>query len=1140
MGLRAVALEDRYEAARGEVLLTGTQAIVRLLLLQKQCDARAGLNTGGFVSGYRGSPLGGVDRALWQAQRYLDAAGIVFQPGINEDLAATAIWGSQQVALQPDAKVDGVFGLWYGKGPGVDRTGDVFKHAQHAGTSRFGGVLALAGDDHACKSSTLAHGSEYALADAAMPVLAPSSIQEVIDFGLYGWALSRATGLWIALKLTADTADGSGLADIDPGRHDFAWLGESTHGEKVHICWPDPPLVQETRLLTHKIPLCGQFHRDAAFDHQMGQNATDVVGIIGAGRAFNDLRQALDDLGIDAAKARALGLRVYKPAMVWPLEPAGLRRFADGLQRILVVEDKRPFIELQTKEILYGSMTCPEVLGKRDNLLPASGELEPGLIARAIVSLLGARADAQARAHVAWLDARRAQLADDPVAAARMPYFCSGCPHNTSTKIPENSRAMAGIGCHYLVITMDRRTETYSHMGGEGAAWIGQAPFVDGDHVFVNMGDGTYVHSGLLAIRAAVASGVTMTYKILHNDAVAMTGGQAPEGQPSPQAIAAQLLAEGVRDVRIVSDEPEQFQTVSPPVRVHHRDELDTVQRTLRDTAGVTAIVYAQPCATEKRRRRKRGLLDDPDVRVVINEAVCEGCGDCSVQSNCLSIEPVETEFGRKRRINQSTCNKDLSCLKGFCPSFVTVRGGRLRRPKDADDGAPWLLPEPELPTISNDYGILITGIGGTGVVTLSALLTMAAHLEGKAVVALDQAGLAQKYGAVISHVRIAERPDALHAPRVGPGGCDLLLGGDLMTAAGDEALWRVRAERTRALINADIAPTGAMVRARDAAAPETRLRQRLTGHLAADSAAFLDATRLASELLGDAVYANMLLLGAAWQRGLVPLSQAALMRAIELNGTAVAANTRAFTWGRRAVVHADAIDARLTPRATAPSSTPLEAQVETRVSFLEAYQNRRYAKHFADAVEAIRAREQALVPGSQALSHAVARNLFKLMAIKDEYEVARLYSDGRFAAAIAAQFEGEPTLEFHLAPPLMSAIDPNTGRPRKRAYGPWMMRIFKGLAGVRHLRGTLLDPFRYHGDRKLDRHLLSLYRADLAAINDMLTGDRYDAAVALATWPDAVRGFGPVRRAAADEALSGRTALRARFTGSEPTSQAA
>jgi indolepyruvate ferredoxin oxidoreductase len=1138
--MRNVSLDDKYMFESGRVYLTGIQALVLLPMLQRRRDRAAGLNTAGFVSGYRGSPLGGLDIALWQAQQHLERHHIVFQPGVNEDLAATALWGTQQVNLFPDAKYDGVFGLWYGKGPGVDRCGDVFKHANSAGTSKFGGVLAIAGDDHAARSSTVAHQSEHAFKAAMIPVLAPSGVQDYLDLGLHGWAMSRYSGCWVGFKAVADTIESSASIDLAPERLEIVLPTDyELPPDGLNIRWPDDRLVQEARLLDHKLYAALAYCRANRLNRVVIDSPNPRLGIIAAGKSYLDVRQAFDDLGIDDALAAEIGIRLYKVAMVWPLEADGVRRFAEGLEEILVVEEKRQLIEYQLKEELYNwrEDVRPRVIGKFDEkgewalphgdwLLPARGELTPALIAKVIAQRIERWVTSpRIRERLALIEAKE-KAGASVIQVGRLPWFCPGCPHNTSTNVPAGSRALAGIGCHYMVTWMDRDTATFSHMGGEGAAWIGQAPFTETRHVFVNLGDGTYFHSGILAIRAAVAAKVNATYKILYNDAVAMTGGQPVDGALSVPQIAQQLHAEGVGHIVVVTDgSPRSWHKSELPhgTLLRTRDELDQIQREMRECPGVSALIYDQTCATELRRRRKRGKLPDPAVRVVINEEVCEGCGDCGVQSNCLAVVPVETPLGRKRAIDQSACNKDFSCLKGFCPSFVTVEGGALRKGTalEHDDAA--VLPAPTFAATREPYGILLTGVGGTGVITLGALIGMAAHIDGKGATTLDMTGLAQKGGAVFSHVRICDDPTAIHAVRIATGEADAVIGGDAVVSAGHEALAKMQAGRTRAVVNCAETPTAEFTHNPDWQFPLARIKTALTEAVGPASLDCLDANALAARLMGNTIYANLLLLGFAWQRGLVPVSEAALARAIELNGTAVAMNLRAFRWGRR-LAHdpscAPSIDAGVPPEPT------FEALVADRVKRLTDYQDAAYAARYKALVERVRAHPAA----DATLAATVARNYYKLLAIKDEYEVARLFAETDFLAKIDAAFEGDYALHFHLAPPLLARPDPTTGRIRKRKFGPWMMAAFRWLAKMRKLRGTRWDIFAGSADRKLERELLADYEADVALILARLDAAKLPAAVELAEWPDAVRGFGPVKQKSALAARRSREELRARL----------
>jgi len=1149
--LAAATLDDKYDLPAGRVYMTGTQALVRLMLAQRARDEAAGLHTGGFVSGYRGSPLGAVDQEMWKARERLQARRIVFQPGLNEELAATAVWGTQMVNLDPQAQVDGVFSLWYGKGPGVDRSGDVFKHGNIAGCSKHGGVLLVAGDDHACKSSSLPHQSEHAFIAAMIPVLNPSGVREFVEFGLHGFAMSRYSGCWVGFKAISDTIESSSSFELDP-------MAVPIHipdsypvpADGFHIRWPDPPLEQENRLQRERLYALLEYVRLNRLNRQDWQAPQARLGIVTTGKSYLDVREALALMGLDEAGAINLGLRLLKIGVSWPLEPQCVRELAEGLNEILVVEEKRQIIEYQLKEQLYNAPAGarPRVVGKFDEtgewvqvphdgiLLSPNGELTPaviaGVIASRLANLLGVQAlPAGVRAHLAACQADAGFHRTAPGADKRLPFFCAGCPHNTSTKVPEGSRAVAGIGCHYMAQWMDRRTETFTQMGGEGVSWVGQAPFTATRHIFANLGDGTYMHSGSLAIRAAVAAGVNITYKLLVNDAVAMTGGQPVEGSPSVPQILRQLQAEGVAQLHLVSDEPQAFQALPElpaGVAVSHRDSLDALQQRLRDQRGVSVIVYAQTCAAEKRRRRKKKLAIDPPVRVVINEAVCEGCGDCGVQSNCVAILPLPTPLGRKRSIDQSACNKDLSCLKGFCPSFVTVEGGRLRKAARADVPPPSGLPAPALPALDPGWNVLVTGVGGTGVVTIGALMGMAAHLEGKGVLVLDMAGLAQKGGAVMSHVRLAATPAALHAARVPAGQADLLLGCDLLVAAGAEAGLMLNPQRTRALLNTDVAPTGAFTTDPDWQVSPPALQQRVAQ--AVHGVLAIDATTLATALMGDAVATNVFLLGMAWQKGWVPLSESALKRAIELNGAAVVMNLAAFAWGRQAAI--DVQPLRVAAGLAAPPAVvmlpertpPLAALLVDRVQRLTDYQDAAYAARYEALVREVAQVEQQRV-GVDAIARAVAVSLYQLMAYKDEYEVARLHSDPAFARRLAAQFEGPVRLAYHLAPPLLSRHDAQ-GRPIKRRFGAWMGTAMRLLAHGRHLRGRWFDPFGHTAERRAERAAISDYLALMTTVMSGLTPAQHATALALARLPQSVKGFGPVKAGQAQAARLRKEAL--------------
>jgi indolepyruvate ferredoxin oxidoreductase len=1160
LDLAQVSLEDKYTVQSGRVYLSGLQALVRLPIMQRERDCAAGLSTAGFISGYRGSPLGGYDNALWQARNQLERHDIRFKPGLNEDLAATAVWGSQQVGLFPGATVDGVFGIWYGKGPGVDRSVDVLRHANWAGTSPLGGVLAISGDDHGALSSTTAYQCEQVFEAAMMPLLNPATVQEFLDFGLFGFALSRFSGCWIGFKATSETVESSASVHVDPQRIAVAIPTDfEPPPGGLHIRWPrasmDWAVEQERRLHGPKLAAVRAFARANGIDRVVMDSPRPRLGIIATGKGYLDLRQALSELGITEPMAAALGLRVYKVGLSWPLEPAGALAFADGLQDVLVVEEKRGFIEHQLVHLLYNADASrrPSVVGKTDEtgapLLPSTGELTPAMVARVVVARLQRLGEgSQFEERLARLECFEQVVAGQVTKLQRTPFFCSGCPHNTSTRVPEGSRAMAGIGCHSMALFMpDRQTATLTHMGGEGVNWIGQAPFTTERHVFQNLGDGTYSHSGLMAMRAAAAAGVNITYKVLYNDAVAMTGGQPVEGGFSVAQIAHQILAEGARRVVVVAEEPDRHHgngAFPRGVDIRHRDELDAVQRELREVPGLTALIYDQTCAAEKRRRRKRGLYPDPAEGVFINETVCEGCGDCSEQSNCISIVPVETEFGRKRQIDQSNCNKDFSCLKGFCPSFVTVRGGTPRRLSEgmaASDELFATLPAPALPALDRPYGILITGIGGTGVITLGALLGMAAHLEGKGCTVLDVTGLAQKNGAVTSHVRLAPRPEDLHAVRVAAGGANLLLGCDLVVAASAATLSRIEPGVTRAVINSHMQPTAAFIFNPDIdfdTAATLKLIATAAGEARTD---VIDGTGLASTLIGDSIAANLFMLGYAFQKGVVPLGLAAIERAIELNGVAVQSNKRAFGFGRLAAhdrARVEALVRAARPDQSEPQS--LAALVEHRAAFLPEYQDAAYAQRYRDLVAAVEAAERSRPRGRHGLAEAVAHNLFKLMAYKDEYEVARLYTDGAFHEKLQRQFEGDFTLQYHLAPPLLARRDPVTGVPRKRAFGPWMAHVCRLLARLRWLRGTAFDPFGHTAERRMERRLVADYETIVRELASVLDPGNHALAVEIASLPAQIRGFGHIKQRNAEKAKAREAELLDMLRGKAATVTAA
>jgi indolepyruvate ferredoxin oxidoreductase len=1129
--LADVSLDDKYVNTQGQAFMSGMQALVRLPLTLHERGARAGKKLGGYISGYRGSPVGTYDMALWAAEKHLAPRDITFQAGVNEELAATAVWGSQQVHLLGDSAFDGVFGLWYGKAPGVDRSIDVLRHANQAGSSPHGGVLAIAGDDPNAVSSTVTGCSDYDFVSVGMPVLYPASVQDMLDFGVMGIELSRYSGCWVGYKAVTDIAESSAIVDLDIDRVRADWP-ELQQAADVHIRWPDNRVEQERRLYEVKLARAKTFARFSGINQITGTTAGARIGIISAGKPWADLMQALHDLGLSEQDLTNYGVRLLKLGMIYPLDAQQIHEFTQGLDTVLVVEEKRGLIEDQLKSILFGSAPCPVVLGKlgRDGqtLIPQHGETSPALLAQVLARTLPELVSSPtAQTRLALLQAKAQALQNAPALAARTPYFCSGCPHNSSTQLPDGSIALAGIGCHWLTLFMDRHTETFSQMGGEGVSWLGAMAFSSRPHVFTNLGDGTYHHSGILAVRAAVYAKANISYKLLYNDAVAMTGGQAISDAFTPQQIVAQLLAEGVGRLVVVSDHPEKYREMAAPnggfpkgVTLHGRDELDALQRQLRETAGVTVLLYDQTCAAEKRRRRKRGTLADPDVRAFINEAVCEGCGDCSVQSNCISVEPLETELGRKRQINQSSCNKDTRCVDGFCPSFVTLAGAKPRksaRPQQQERSATPQMPEPQRAALSPVHETVITGIGGTGVITIGAILAMAARLEGLSATCLDQTGIAQKNGAVLSHVRMARDASHLHTPRVATANADLVLACDMMVAASPAALATMTPRRTRVALNTHLAPHAAFVlNPMGADFGEDQLRSAIDSAAGAERVNAFPATRLATQLFGDAIAANMLMLGYALQQGWLPVSLQAIQRAIEINGVAVASNLAALDWGRRAALDLDAVLRQSSPaqvvRLFKPENDALETLIARRSKDLIAYQNKAYAARFEALVRQVQQAEQQALPSSERLTRTVLTQAHRLMAFKDEYEVARLYTDGRFEKQLRAQFEGDARLSFHLAPPLFAKRDPATGHLKKQAYGPWVLPLMRVLTRFKGLRGGWFDPFGKTAERRMERSLVQMYISMIEALLPSLTASNHAAAVKLAGIAAEVRGFGHVK----------------------------
>ena len=1129
-------LADRYRIQSGRVFLTGNQALVRLPLMQRERDLAAGLNTAGFISGYRGSPLGIFDMNLWQAKRELEEHHIRFEPGLNEDLAATAVFGTQQATLMAGPKVDGVFGMWYGKGPGVDRSCDALKHANYAGTSPNGGVLALMGDDPGAKSSSIAHQSEPAMIHCGIPVLNPSSVQDYLDFGLYGWALSRYCGLWVGFKCLTDTVESSGSVYVSPDRLQIV---QPTDYEPppggLHVGWANIPLQVEERLFEHRLPALAAFLRANPIDRTMLEANQRRLGIITTGKAYGDLRQALEDLGLSDDKARELGISIYKVGLTWPLEREGLRAFARGHRDLLIVEEKKGIIEEQLASILYNLSERPRLRGKQDldgsPLVPQIGELTPKLVAGILRRVIAQEAPEWA-ARLAP-DPEQPGLAVAPGGLARLPSFCSGCPHNRSTVVPEGSIALGGIGCHGMAVFLpERRTLAVNQMGAEGANWIGQAPYCEVDHIFQNMGDGTYFHSGFMAIRAAIAANVNITYKILVNGAVAMTGGQPIEGEEmageiTTPEIAHQLAAEGVEHIVVLSNEIEKYSPGTFPsgVEVYDRKEIDRVQKQLREIPGVTALLYDQTCAAEARRLRKRGEFPDPDRRIVINEAVCEGCGDCSVQSNCISIEPVETEFGRKRTINQSSCNKDYSCLEGYCPSFASVIGGKLRKVEtvgvDTSSASGSLfdaLPDAPVAPLDQPFNIFVAGIGGTGVITIGALIGMAAHLEGKGVSLLDVTGLAQKNGAVASHVRVARTPEELHSTRIPEGGADLALGCDIVVATGADGMQKLSPLRTQAVVNTHVAPTADFASNADLDMSSAGMESRIRAAVGDERADFVEATTLATALLGDAIGANLFMVGYALQKGLIPVGLPALERAIELNGRAIEMNKQAIAWGRLAAHDVEKVrelaGSRMRGVKTAAKAETLEEIVARRVRFLTEYQNEQYAQRYAARVEQVLAAERSIGAEDHPLAKAVARYLFKLMAVKDEYEVMRLWAGEAFQRQLDTEFEGNYKLQFHLAPQMFFPRDPDTGRVRKINFDRRIFWLLKLMRHFKFLRHTPLDLFNRTAHRKREWALLAEYEETLDELMRNLTPSNRELAVQIAEIPEHIRGFDTVKDA--------------------------
>ena len=1143
--LRSVSLEDKYAVDTTRAYMTGIEALVRLPILQHQRDIERGLNTAGFISGYRGSPLGGVDQTIVKARSFLDKHNIVFQPGINEDLAATAVWGSQQVNLLQGAKYDGVFGMWYGKGPGVDRSMDAIRHANAFGTSKYGGVLAVAGDDHAAKSSTLPHQSEHMFIGASIPILNPANVQEVLDLGIYGWELSRYCGAWVALKVCTDNMDSAISAEINPQRikitipDSFVLPEDGVHGRL-----PDTPLDQEIRLNKFKIYAAREFARANNLNRIVRDSDNPRLGIITTGKSYLDVMQALEDLGIDDDRCKKIGLRVFKVGMSWPLDPFSTHKFAQGLEEILVVEEKRSIMEDQLTGQLYNWPVDerPQVYGEFDeagaDLLPNVSELTPAMVARAIASRLSRfYRDDVIEARLKFYRDKEEALAAVQGKMARKPHYCSGCPHSRSTRIPEGSIAMGGIGCHLIGVLSEsddeqRQAYGYTQMGGEGVNWVGQAPFTETNHVFQNLGDGTYFHSGLLAIRQSVASNVNITYKILYNDAVAMTGGQQVDGALSVGKIVDQLRGEGVKRIALIAENPDDHKKVKKfsGLSINPREDLISIEKELATVPGTTILIFDQTCAAEKRRRRKKGLLEDPKTRVFINSELCEGCGDCSLESNCLSVIPLVTELGRKRQIDQDACNKDYSCLNGFCPSLITVRGS-IRKPiTPADSSYLQDLPEPNIaPVDLQPWNIVITGVGGTGVLTIAGVIAMAAHLEGKGCATMNQTGLAQKFGAVVSHVRVGKTQEAINAVRIPAGDADLLFGCDLVVASSDESIAKVDKKRSHAVVNEQSSITGEFITNGDSTVPVQEMKSLINREVGEDKVEFIPVTSLARKLLGDSIASNMIILGYATQKGLIPVSVSAIEEAISLNGVSVESSLRAFAWGRSLVVNSSAklwvADATKEPEPL----TDLKDIVEDRYKRLISYQSVSYANQYSDAINIISDIEKNRSLPLEFTTRA-AKSLYKLMAYKDEYEVARLHASSNFKDQIHSVFENNPKLNFYLAPPIFSRRDEGTGKPKKIRLPGVMLLFFGFLARLKFLRGSRFDMFGYSMERRQERDTLNDFKNQFLQVARELTEENYSLGCELADLPLDIKGFGHIKAANLKEVLNKRDILMAKF----------
>ena len=1136
-----IKLDDKYKLENGIRFLTGSQALVRLPLVQIRKDKRKKLKTACYISGYRGSPLGGYDQQILKNFDYLKANNIHFQPGINEELAATSLWGTQQSNLRGEGKFDGVFGIWYGKGPGVDRAGDALKHVNLAGTSKNGGVLALMGDDHICESSTTSHQSEFAMVDAMIPFFNPSGVQEILDYGLYGIHLSRQCGCWIGIKCVHDNVSSGATVDLNENRFSIKNVADEILPEDgLNIRLNDTPQAKEHRLHYYKIKVVKEFCKINKLNKFIYNFPNSKIGIISTGKSYLDTKEALEKIGIDENLAKQIGIKFLKIAMPWPLENSIIEEFSKGLEKIIVVEEKRSLIETQIKEILFNANKNTKIVGKLDeqnnDLFLSSGSLDPGEIAIKLyqhIKQFHSSDKIQKKVHIINSLVKKN---NNLLNIKRTPYFCSGCPHNTSTKIPENSRAITGISCAYLVQNMERNNEGFTQMGAEGASWVGESVFSNTEHVFQNMGDGTYIHSGILSIRHAVAAKTKMTFKILYNDAVALTGGQALDGLPTVAQMSRQLESEGVKEIAIITDQPSKYQSnekFSINSKVYHRKEIINVQIKLSQINETTAIIYDQTCAAEKRRRIKKSLLPEPNKKIFINEKVCEGCGDCGIQSNCISIVPVETEYGRKRQIDQSNCNKDYSCVDGFCPSFVSIVGDvKLKKNIDNSlmDRINSNISEPILPEIKQSYGIMIAGIGGTGVVTIGAILATAAQIDGKGSGVLDMTGLAQKGGAVKSFLKIFNDPKEINTIRLSYGDTNLLMGFDLLVANEDEVLKTLDKQKTKSIINSDEIMTGEFTRDKNFFLPFDKMKENLINILGKNNIDFIPSNTIANKILGDSILSNMFIVGNAYQSGLIPVKANAIEQAIKLNGVSIEENINAFRLGRYSKNTKQEILNLIYEKEKIIND--FDEKFIDRYNFLIEYQNKKYADKYKELVDYVKKYEENINVDVKNFSNAVAINYFKLMSYKDEYEVARLYSNNEFINKINETFEGNFKINFHLAPPIFYKKDKVTGNPLKMTFGSWTMNLFKFISKFKFLRGTYFDLFGYFEERKIERFLINKYKNLIQEICPKLTIDNYSLAVEIASIPDQIRGFGYIKKKNIEIAKNCENKLMSMFNG--------